>query len=403
MLTNVVRPLILSSTLACLAFSSSSDRLNAPQVFPVNSDLTAHEWGTFTSIADRSGQAVAWLPLSGFSDLPDFVEHFKTAEFKSRLRGVVRMETPVLYFYSPRETTLSVNVRFSHGVITEWYPHASRIAPDPKVVLDDAALYRHHADGSISWDSVTVAPGLAADFPSAGETSHYYAARATDASPLLVNAPGGNEQEKFLFYRGVSTFSVPLSAKATPDGKILVSNLGGEEIPAVILFERRGNHLGYRLGGVVRRELLLDSPDLTSNIASLSQDVEQTLLSQGLYPAEAHAMVETWSDSWFEEGSRIFYIVPRRFVDTIVPLAIKPAPSQTVRVFVGRLELITPASERAVETALARRDRDTIDKYGRFLEPILDQIKLENPANAKRLDDDLKATDNVQPTPSSGK
>src|ERR1700733_3307014 len=403
MLTNVVRTLVLSVTLACLAFSSSSDRPHAPQAFPVDSDLTAHEWGTFTSIADRSGQAVAWLPLSGFSDLPDFVEHFRTAETKAQLRGVVRMETPVLYFYSPHETTVSVNVRFSHGVITEWYPHASRIAPDPKVVLDDAALYRHHADGSISWDSVKVSPGISANFPGAGETSHYYEARATDASPLLVSAPGGNEQEKFLFYRGVSTFSVPVSAKATAGGRILVSNLGEEEIPAVILFERRGNQLGYRLGGAVRRGLLLDPPELTSNIASLSQDVEQTLLSQGLYPAEAQAMVATWSDSWFEEGSRIFYIVPRRFVDTIVPLAINPAPSQTVRVFVGRLELITPASERAVETALARRDRDTIDKYGRFLEPILDRMKSENPASAKRLDDDLRATDNVQPTPSSGK
>jgi len=56
-----------------------------------------------------------------------------------------------------------------------------------------------------------------------------------------------------------------------------------------------------------------------------------------------------------------------------------------------------------VETALARRDRDTIDKYGRFLEPILDQMKSEDPASAKRLDDDLKATDNVQPTQSSAK
>ncbi|HEY4903084.1 MAG TPA: hypothetical protein VIH89_06390 [Candidatus Sulfotelmatobacter sp.] len=399
MLTNVVRPLILSLTLACLASSSSSDRRNAPQTVPPSSDLTTHEWGTFTSIADRSGHAVAWLPLSGFSDLPDFVEHFKTAEFKTRLRGTVRMETPVLYFYSPRETTVSVKVNFSQGVITEWYPHATRIAPDPKIVLNDDALYYHQANGSISWDSVTVAPGLAENFPRSGEISHYYAARETDASPLLVRAPVGTEQEKFLFYRGVSTFSVPISAKVTADRRILVSNLGEEEIPAVILFERRGGRLGYRMGGAVQKDLLLDSPELNSNIASLNQDMEQTLLSQGLYPAEAHAMVETWSDSWFEEGSRIFYIVPRHFVDTIVPLAINPVPLQTVRAFVGRLELITPATERAVETALAHRDRDTIDKYGRFLEPILDQIKSEDPASAKRLDDDLRATDNVQPTP----
>src|SRR4029077_3205441 len=43
---------------------------------PVYSDLTVHEWGTFTSIAGNDGQAVRWLPLSGPSDLPSFVEHF---------------------------------------------------------------------------------------------------------------------------------------------------------------------------------------------------------------------------------------------------------------------------------------------------------------------------------------
>jgi hypothetical protein len=30
------------------------------------------------------------------------------------------METPVLYFYTPRETTASVNVSFAKGIITEY-------------------------------------------------------------------------------------------------------------------------------------------------------------------------------------------------------------------------------------------------------------------------------------------
>src|SRR5882672_6798820 len=88
----------------------------------VDTELTAHEWGTFTSIAGQDGKAIEWTPLNGSTDLPSFVEHFRTAETKVNLRGTVRMETPVLYFYSPHETTLSVKVAFSKGVITEWYP-----------------------------------------------------------------------------------------------------------------------------------------------------------------------------------------------------------------------------------------------------------------------------------------
>jgi hypothetical protein len=107
---------------------------------------------------------------------------------------------------------------------------------------------------------------------------------------------------------------------------------------------------------------------------SLKQAVVDMLIAQGLYQDEAQAMFETWRDSWFEEGSRLLYIVPRQFVDSVLPLSISPAPAQTVRVFVGRLELITPATQRAVEQALATHDRATLAKYNRFLVPIIERI-----------------------------
>ena len=49
--------------------------------------------------------------------------------------------------------------------------------------------------------------------------------------------------------------------------------------------------------------------------------------------------VETWRGSWFEEGSRVFYIFPRALLDTILPLSIEPQHAKTVRVFVGRINL----------------------------------------------------------------
>jgi hypothetical protein len=118
----------------------------------------------------------------------------------------------------------------------------------------------------------------------------------------------------------------------------------------------------------------LSSPELNGDIDSLKQTVVDLLVAQGLYQDEAEAMFETWRDSWFEEGSRLLYIVPRSFVDSILPLTIKPAPSQTVRVFVGRLELVTPATQRAIEQAVQMRDTKTLDLYGRFLTPILQTV-----------------------------
>jgi len=72
-------------------------------------------------------------------------------------------------------------------------------------------------------------------------------------------------------------------------------------------------------------------------------------------------MVETWKDSWFEEGSRLIYIVPSGFIDKVLPLTIDPVPGQIVRVFVGRLEIVTPATAMAVRTALAHNDEATLD------------------------------------------
>lgn len=362
--------------------------------------LTAHEWGTFTSIAGADGHAVEWLPLSGSADLPSFVEHFSGVNFKGGLLGTVRMETPVLYFYTNRETTVSVHVSFAKGLITEWYPQASRVYPISAVApkyasfpVADWALHQDHPDGSISWDAVELQPRSSGDFPQGDPPSHYYAARQTSSTPLQIKTARGPQSEKFLFYRGVSTFAVPLFVKADGGGRLLAGSLLGEPIPAMLLFERRGEKVGFRVVQQPGSEITLNPPELNNDLSSLKQAVVDLLVAQGLYQDEAQAMFETWRDSWFEEGSRLLYIVPRSFVDSILPLTIHPAPAQTVRVFVGRLELITPATQRAVEQALETRDTQTLARYGRFLEPIAETVIAysKNPARTERLKECLSA------------
>jgi len=382
------RLILFALLVGCFTISSDLPAKNAEPTF---AGLTVHEWGTFTSIAGQDGQAVEWSVLTGSTDLPGFVEHFRTPEFKLGLRGTVRMETPVLYFYGSREEKVSVKVSFSKGVITEWYPAASRVEPGANPA--DWSLFQGHTDGSIAWDSVMVSPSLGAEFPHQPQNSHYYAARQTSATPLLVRTPAGDQQEKFLFYRGVSTFQVPVSARVTADGGVQIENSADEEIPNTILFERRGDKVGYRIGGPATKEIVLEQPELNGNVDDLGRELVGMLIRQGLYADEAQAMVETWRSSWFEEGSRLIYIVPPNFVNGILPLSIHPAPTQITRVFVGRLELVTPATERAVETAFASRDKATLEKYERFLEPILQTMmaRESNRSLAQKLDQYLTA------------
>jgi hypothetical protein len=385
------RPRLLAhSSLFCLVtgailFTLSFSLRHAAAKQISESNLTVHEWGTFTSIAGSDGKAQDWLPLTASTDLPSFVEHFREVAFKGGLRGTIRMETPVLYFYSPRETTVSVNVSFAKGLITEWYPHAD--SANPALTPRDFSLYNKKSPGAIAWNAVHIDPQGSSDFPSDNSENHYYAARQTSSAPLALSTSSGPQREKFLFYRGVSSFQPPITATLSSDNIVQFQNHFSETIPSVILFERRGEKTGYRVLGPLSDEASLAEPELTASADSLSSTLESILISQGLFPDEAHAMLETWKNFWFEEGSRLIYIVPRSFVDSVLPLQVKPAPATTIRVFVGRLELITPATEQAVESAFASNDHATLAKYNRFLEPILSTMidKSTSDATSQRL------------------
>ncbi len=346
-------------------------------------EVVAHEWGTFTTVAGEDGQAINWLPLGGPSDLPCFVEHFKKVLFKfvgnaeqegpidyetarSALVGTVRMETPVLYFYAPEEATVAVSVRFPRGLMTEWYPKA--VVNQPSVV--STVLDNPNVVGGIDWPAVQILPSRVGEYPHDTGQSHYYAARSTDAAPLSV----AGQFEKFLFYRGVASFPSLLSAALNSDGSVRITNLGPRPISNVILFENRAGVLSYRLAGPLEGSTTVAKPAGSAGLDDLRAELVQMLVKTGLYEKEARAMVETWRDSWFEEGARVFYIVPPASVDEILPLTIKPSPAAIARAFVGRMEVITPDALVRIQTALATGDDAMLERQGRFLGPIADRL-----------------------------
>lgn len=363
--------------------------------------LIVHEWGTFTSIAGKDGVAVDWRPLNGASDLPGFVydtsgltsgkglRHQKRC-IKCDMEAIVRMETPVIYFYADRETTVSVRVDFSQGKITEWYPQARLLyVPGP----DDS-----RNPSVVDWGRITILPGTAQNFPVESKPSHYYPARETDSAPLRVCGVKGEQREKFLFYRGVGTFAPPLEAKLSGE-KVLVKNTSTETIPTFILFENRGGTISYQVRDSLNGEATLDRTLTNQTIDSLERDLGKVLVAQGLYEKEARAMIKTWRDSWFEEGMRVFYLVPRKVTDSILSITIEPRPSELMRVLVGRVEIITPEMEAEIVRAAAglvdssRRVQDVAaeisHRHGRFAEPVLKSVlgKTGDPNLRARLTD----------------
>ena len=208
----------MKTKLCSVLFVASQLQLLACGGYAPSEDYIAHEWGTFTSVQAADGTPLEWNPLST-TDLPAFVydrnkpgghpRRQLASPFlsKSTFRTLQRMETPVIYFYSPKERTVDVSVQFPQGLITEWFPQARDIGPSsmqPRplfTAIDNAAgkaglsalvnlssldTRMGLTNSVIHWADVKVLPTMppgecGTPLPSDKSASHYYAARETDA------------------------------------------------------------------------------------------------------------------------------------------------------------------------------------------------------------------------------
>jgi hypothetical protein len=355
-------PVLVGAVLFTHALDSSGAK-------PELRQMVVHEWGTFTTVSSAHGEPQLWNPLSGPSELPAFVHRPGQHQCVKCGLALVRMETPVLYFYTDRETDISVRVGFPHGRITEWYPRG-QVRNSPR-----------GTEGLIEWKNVLVRPGAKEEFPSDQSRSHYYPARETDSDPIRVKTENGVENEKYLFYRGMGNFHLPLTARLAGE-TVILRNTGTDEIEKAILFERRDGRVRWAVQESIKGETAIAraAPDQSpETLVSLFRDLESVLVARGLYPKEAAAMLKTWRESWFEEGLRVFYILPRAATDAVLPVSISPAPAELVRVMVARAEIITPEMELAVLTAVKQLAHETtraeaiqtVGVYGRFADLVL--------------------------------
>ncbi len=89
-------------------------------------------------------------------------------------------------------------------------------------------------------------PGAHFGLPNDFRENHYYPARETDAALVQVRNGEQAEHEKFLFYRGVGNFDLPLSVRLEGD-KVAIKNSHQEDVGQVVLFENSGGSIGYQI------------------------------------------------------------------------------------------------------------------------------------------------------------
>jgi hypothetical protein len=209
-------------------------------------------------------------------------------------------------------------------------------------------------------------------------------ARAVDAN--LLQMPSG-ENERFLFYRGLGEFDLPVEVRASDGSKIKFTNHYSEAVGQVFLLNvdrERGAFItrsaGIAPGASVEGTVpsLYGAPGVDEYALQLSDAVTQALDATGLYHDEAIAMVNTWRRQWFRTpGVRALYLLPQSWTEQSIPLTISPMPDRKVRVMLIRIEVISKEQEAADVTALSWLDSDVargtayFSDLGRFAEPRL--------------------------------
>lgn len=236
----------LSCLTALLTFLTCGGFAAAPE------PLIVHEWGTFTGVQNAKGETLHGYFINN-EPVPYFVHslnvpgrHFdgilNEEEAKSRVKGgvpaqhpdlIMRLETPVMYFYPPADAklplTLDVRASMRGGWLTEYYPKAQPNITDQDVAIDKPLK----ADfiGALEWRGLQV--GATGRLPET-QDKVWLAPRQTNGA--LVQAPATKETEQYLFYRGVANVRSPLRV-TLQDDKL---GVGGDQaslslVPAKVL------------------------------------------------------------------------------------------------------------------------------------------------------------------------
>jgi hypothetical protein len=376
-----------------------------------------HEWGTNTVVSASDGALELGLHHEE-EDLPAFVYDRLAVSSKDPNVAGVKMETPVAYFYSDTARRVSARVDFPSGILTQWYPGVVKLKPqipgsgpgidlnaladpamDPSVMLGSQyCLDYYRAGGWLDWGSFdllapSAPPPATPEAPLDAFTWSY--ARNVAANYLAFSS---GENERFLFYRGVSNVALPARTEVLPAGKVRVRNLRVEPLGPVFAVRVSDEGAAFVFSPRVvdgLQELELQAPELAAlrplpeYSSALGAKVTDVLEQSGLYHDEAVAMVSTWQRQWFlTPGVRLLYLAPAAWTDAVIPLTISPVPDTVVRTMMIRVELLTPEMEAEDVAALTllesdpSRGRAHFAALGRFAEPRLRRALRQLPSSA---------------------
>lgn len=394
-----MRHLLITSLLAAVGPLSTAGSLFAAE------PLVIHEWGTFTSLQDEQGRTIGGINTDE-EKLPEFVHDLdpvpmgKDGDFSpSLIKGrdycdptvTMRLETPVIYVHLPagqQQATLDLSVEFRGGILSQYFPRAdATVDRQPLRRFGEEIRYgetlksangrgqqmrfsqrwyapdlRATTTSTLTWRGIVV--GGTGKVPDT-DSPVWLAPRQVAAPTLTVGA----EREKYLFYRGLAHLDAPLVVQRSADGSTLrVSprdgNISAGIVPTLWFADLRGDgtaafhavsqtaehHQSSDRPGTRTVPAIFTAADYSAErLTLLRRELHAAITQEGLFPDEAHALLNTWEASYFKAaGQRLFFLVPKEWTDRVLPLTISQ-PATVKRAMMGRIELVSPTQRQALQ------------------------------------------------------
>lgn len=347
-----------------------------------DSIITVHEWGTFTSLTTSGGKQLTGLYLDEEA-LPPFVYNLdmrgatdsqakiitpKDCELKN---VTVKMETPVLYFYSPKEMDVKVKVGFKGGLISQWYPQRSGGSESITKCTEPIDFTGGAQEGFIEWAGHLQKPGIAEKYTEPALNSPVWMSPRATKSNLITTKDTLAQTEKYLFYRGIGNFEVQMKTYFNEHGLFAITNNNSnDDVLYAMVYHKPMNGPAeiWWAGSMGKGVMVTMYPKAVQGLTveRVKTNFKNALVAAGLYKDEAEAMLKTWQHSYFDvPGLKVFWIVPRPVTDAILPLQIEPLPLSTQRVLVGRSEVLTPNFEEFIYQVYQNASEDVFfgDRY----------------------------------------
>jgi hypothetical protein len=306
---------------------------------PPAKGLAVHEWGMFrvhndVELANADMRAI-------WEGLPKFVYgQVSGRDLPKHWQNIETVDKPVIFFHASEPVDVDLRIDFPTGIPALWWPGTESPAIENGAIRGAVA---GKPAKSLQWHLRLKKPpeNYRVNEPALPEAGAWAKPLRAVAADEVFSKVGerrfGYEREKFVYYDGLLPRGKWVEVVATKE-KVTVRCRADHPVFDLTAIDRKADG-SVRVARMAKLEgdevkaLDFQAVEKEKWPAEGVRTLTKQLTDAGLYEDEAGAMLAFWQPELFEtEGLTIFYRLPQAEYERLLPMTMKPAPKELVRV-----------------------------------------------------------------------